>query len=566
MNGLNLLVFREDRQCVSGQNIKARLVKKLEQFCGCFSHDTWTGALLLAGELECGTADSDGELAGPVESLTDGIADALLLGESRSALHPSKLNDLIGAARALPVSERLNISTPEGFAYYALHPLAYADIMSEINAPPGLLVVGIRSIGTSLSAIAAAAAKARGIEAQRLTVRPQGHPYNRSTEFSASQLAVIEKSVAAGAVFAVVDEGPGLSGSSFLSAAEALERAGAPREKIVLISGHAPNIDALCSDDAARRWSRFRSLAIRSNTRRPTQAVDFIGGGNWRGRLFPAGSQWPPSWTSFERLKYLSSAGDREPRLFKFAGLGHYGDQVFDREQKVADAGFGPVPRAESDGFISYPWIEGRPCSAGDLSSAVLQRLAGYCAFRQREFPVELSGLTALQEMAEHNRRQLGFDSSVGLHLERPVLADGRMQPHEWLLAPDGELLKTDSGSHGDDHFFPGPTDIAWDLAAAIVEWHMNEQNAGEFLNLYRSASGDDASTRINGFIKAYAIFRSGYCLMAANAMTGSDEQPRLERAAAYYREILTKIERKHSLLFRGTEIRLKPVRFTGLV
>ncbi|HET9165209.1 MAG TPA: hypothetical protein VFP11_04375 [Candidatus Angelobacter sp.] len=170
-------------------------------------------------------------------------------------------------------------------------------------------------------------------------------------------------------------------------------------------------------------------------------------------------------------------------------------------------------------------------------------RLAEYCAFRQRAFAVELSDLDALQQMAEHNLHELGLELPVELRLERPVIADGKMQPHEWLLTVSGTLLKTDSGSHGDDHFFPGPTDIAWDLAGAIVEWKMNEEQTTEFLNLYHRTSGDNATTRIDGFIKAYAVFRLAYCLMAANAMTGSDEQPRLQQAAATYRSILTRMQ-----------------------
>jgi hypothetical protein len=145
--------------------------------------------------------------------------------------------------------------------------------------------------------------------------------------------------------------------------------------------------------------------------------------------------------------------------------------------------------------------------------------------------------------MAQHNLRELGFDSAVEIQLEHPAIADGRMHPHEWLLSAEGKLLKTDSGSHGDDHFFPGPTDIAWDLAGAIIEWRMDEEQAAEFLNLYRLASGDDACTRIDGFIKTYAVFRLAYYLMAGNAMHGSDEQLRLQRSAATYRAALTHMQ-----------------------
>ncbi len=181
--------------------------------------------------------------------------------------------------------------------------------------------------------------------------------------------------------------------------------------------------------------------------------------------------------------------------------------------------------------------------SARDVSPEVLARMAEYCAFRRRTFRVELAELNALQQMAEHNLRELGLDLPVELRLEHAVIADGRMQPHEWLVTNEGRLLKTDSGSHGDDHFFPGPTDIAWDLAGAIVEWRMNEQQVREFIDLYRCASGDDPSARIDGFIRAYAVFRSAYCLMAANAMRGSDEEARLQRAAAEYKEMAAKME-----------------------
>ena len=391
MSGMNLLVFREDQRRASGQELKTALTAQLEQVCGYGSQEAVLDALLLAGELECGVADGDCEAARTCELLTDRIADALLPGAPEASVDNSDFQkpdfqNLVEAAQALPTFEQLSISTPEGFAYYALHPLAYADVMREIPACESLLVVGIRSIGTTLSAMAAAAARARGISVERITVRPQGHPYNRSAEFTSEQMAAVRKAISCGASFAVVDEGPGLSGSSFLAVAEALERAGAPAGKIILVSSHPPNVEALCANDASRRWQRFCCVPVAGEERRPAEAVDFVGGGQWRDRLIANEVEWPASWTSFERLKYLSSAGHNEPRMFKFAGLGHYGDGIFARERKIAAAGFGPMPHAESDGFVSYPWIEGRPLSPSDLSSEILIRLAEYCAFRLRAF------------------------------------------------------------------------------------------------------------------------------------------------------------------------------------
>jgi hypothetical protein len=561
MSGLNLLVFREDQRRVCGHTLKAALAEQIRLLCCDNSRERLIGALLLAGELECGLADAHAEGAHSAELLTDRIADALLQDERgckarefQSNTHSANSHNLtfqtlLYTTRDLPAIEQLSIATPEGFAYYALHPLAYADVLEQICGPDDhLLVVGIRSIGTTLSAVMAAAARLRGMKAERFTVRPQGHPYNRTAEFSQRQLSAIKQCILSGTTFAVVDEGPGLSGSSFLAVAEALEQAGAPQEKIVLASSHPPNVDALCAAGAACRWRRFRCVAVAQEARRPAEAADFIGGGKWRNLAFANAQEWPASWTSFERLKYVSSTANNELRLHKFSGLGHYGDKVFERELKVAAAGFGPLPLREGDGFVSYPWISyqrtsGSPLSARDISPEVLARMAQYCAFRVRSFSVELAELNALQQMAEHNLHELGLDLPVELRLEHPVIADGRMQPHEWLLTKEGGLLKTDSGSHGDDHFFPGPSDIAWDLAGAIVEWHMSEQQAREFIDLYRCASGDDAALRIDGFIRAYAVFRAAYCLMAANAMSGSDEQPRLQRAADEYKKMVTKME-----------------------
>ena len=553
MSGLNLLVFREDRRRASGKELTAALTAQLEQLCGHFSQQRLLTAQLLAGEIECGVADSDPEAARCYELVTDQIAGALLTGEpaasNSSDFHHPDFHSLLASVRALPIVEQLSISIPEGFAYYALHPLAYADVIRQFPFCAHLLVVGIRSIGTTLSSVAAAAARARGFMAERITIRPQGHPYNRTVEFTAEQMVAVRNAMSHGASFAVVDEGPGLSGSSFLAVAEALERAGVPVEKIILISSHVPNVNVLCGENAASRWRRFRCIPVSNETRRPAAAVEFIGGGQWRSRTFANESEWPAAWTTLERLKYLSSSEQDERRLFKFAGLGHYGDVVFERERKVAAAGFGLMPREESDGFVSYPWVGypksvcARPLSSSDLSAQILANLAEYCAFRQRAFTVELPNLDALQKMAEHNLRELGFDWAVELRLEHPVIADGRMQPHEWLLTTEGKLLKTDCGSHGDDHFFPGPTDIAWDLAGAIVEWRMDDQQKGEFLARYHRAAGDDVSTRIDGFIKAYTVFRLGYCLMAANAMNGSAEQLRLQQAAATYRAVLTHMQ-----------------------
>lgn len=533
VHSLNLLVFRDGKRIASGRSLKTVLRKPIESLRGRFDAAAALDALLLAGELESALADSDvGQQK--FDATTNGLADVLVNSQAIA-----DADALLAILDATQVPEKLSLSVPEGFAYYALHPLAFADVLDHLPFYSSrAAVVGIRTIGATLSAVTAAALRKRGLGVERITVRPAGHPYNRQTRLSSRQIEFVKKETTAGSAFLVVDEGPGLSGSSFLSVAEALVEGGVPGESITLVCSHAPEFDRLCTENAAERGRRFRWVPVPQKVRRPQDADTCIGAGEWRRYFIPEPASWPASWLNFERLKYLSRA-DAEPRLYKFLGLGRYGREVFNREAALAASGFAVPPRMEHDGFGSYPYVPGRPMSEADITEGVLARLAAYCALRVHTFPAESADLAALQQMAEHNLQQLRFDLPVGLQLEHPVVADGRMQPHEWLLTGTGQILKTDSGGHGDDHFFPGPVDIAWDLASAIVEWQMSPRTMRAFLEMYRRASGDNAEKRIADYITAYTVFRCAYCLMAANAMQGTEEHQRLEIAAAFYRSRL---------------------------
>jgi hypothetical protein len=530
---LNLLVFRQGRRHMSGEEVRSRLRDQVVRFGAAASSDEFLSSFLCAGELECGTADA-GCSSETAQRITDDLAEALL------GLKTPAQCDLLGLLTACHVPEQIRISVPEGFAYHALHPLPYSEVVTRLpELGNAVAVLGIRSIGSTLSAMVAAGSRRQGKKASRITVRPQGHPYNRELRLSGEQKEFVRLALAENADFLVVDEGPGLSGSSFLSVAEALLEQQVPAQKITLICGHQPDFASFRAHEGQRRAERFRWIAVDATARRPEQAEDFVGGGSWREKLFPDQNAWPETWTSFERLKYLSSQRESPLRLFKFLGLGHYGEEVLRREQCVAQAGLGPEPSTESDGFASYPWLSARPMSAADLNEDALRRLAEYCAFRAEAFPAHSADMDGLQEMAEHNLTQLGMELPVPLRLERPVIVDGRMQPHEWLLTASGKMLKTDSGSHGDDHFFPGPTDIAWDLAGTIVEWGMKQEQANALVKTYCELSGDDPAARIEHFTIAYTVFRSAYCLMAANALAGSDEAIRMQRASEKYRNSL---------------------------
>jgi hypothetical protein len=162
--------------------------------------------------------------------------------------------------------------------------------------------------------------------------------------------------------------------------------------------------------------------------------------------------------------------------------------------------------------------------------------MADYCAFRARVMHTALPTNVHLDTMLRFNvKEEFGVELSAVTELGvlKAVIADGRMAPHKWIDS-DGALMKVDSAIHGDDHFFPGPTDIAWDLAGAIIEWELNSDSAGDFLHCYYRSSGDDAGARISSYLLAYSIFRTAYCKMASASMQGSEEEARL--VSEYYR------------------------------
>jgi hypothetical protein len=127
------------------------------------------------------------------------------------------------------------------------------------------------------------------------------------------------------------------------------------------------------------------------------------------------------------------------------------------------------------------------------------------------------------------------------LPIERAVIADGRMMPYEWLRARDGKLFKLDASSHGDDHFYPGPCDIAWDLAGTIVEWQLDPSSADLLVAEYSRITGDRLANRLAAYQVAYGAFRLGFTLSASKSAEQS-EQPRFAKEADFYRTQLKRI------------------------
>ena len=531
LNGAwNMYIFRDGRSIVGGRELLNAFVDELRAGN---SRTRLISLLLRAGEVECALRDMESPHAATGELLTDLLAEALVSGTELEGEIALEL------AKRIEMPEQIRLSTPEGFAYYALHPLTYEDLLDQVEVGGNsAAIVGIRSVGTTLGAVTRAAMRKRGVSAERITVRPSGHPYDRRCELTNLQREWTASMRSRGAEFLVVDEGPGMSGSSFLSVGEALLSAGVPRSKITFLCSRQPNVESLTSRNAATRWPAFRAAYPPWKSEHlPEEAKTYVGGGIWRAQQFGDEANWPASWTHMERPKYTSEDGRL---LLKFEGFGRFGAEVHERARKVAEAGFGPMPLEPKEGFGRYPIIAGQALTSAEVATDVLRSIGRYCAWRADAIVANDCDNSELERMLRFNtHEEFGVElpaEVTRLAVVRPVIADGRMLPHKWLRTTDGKVLKVDNAIHGDEHFFPGPTDIAWDLAGAIVEWGLDARAQRALVAEYRAAAGEDPRDRLPAYLMAYATFRMGFCKMASAAMWGSYEQERLVRAYEHYR------------------------------
>jgi hypothetical protein len=562
-------------------------------------HAFLAGWLLEAGELEQALLDHqlarEGHeratpAAGRLSRLTRGIAKALLgsfhhrgrppsFDGVRSAAAPVRealriLRDLRGAG----VPDELSVTVPEGYAFYGLYPETYFAAAERLRAEweDEVRVIGIRSIGTSLGAAVAAVTGSN----VSLTVRPGGHPFARTLSLG-ERLGRKLLSDAGEARFAVVDEGPGLSGSSFGAAADWLEENGVPAEAVVFFPSHAGGPGPYASERHRRRWDRARRFVCDfeelfaapgcpwplaswtedlTGAPAPSEApLEDLGAGRWRDLLYPAGAERPPVHLQQERRKYLLTAGGGR-WLLKFAGLGKYGREKMERAEALQQAGFTPPVAGLRHGFLIGPWLEGvRPLplvpNAPEIDRGVLlERVAAYLIFRAGRWPAEPGiGATpaALLEMAEYNAGQaLGKEPAEALKVwrerlpeltaaARPVLTDNRMHAWEWLVTPDGRLLKSDALDHCAGNDLVGAQDSSWDLAGAVVELDLSAAERNRLLELV-GRHGVQAP-HLAFYLQAYLAFQLGHWTLAAQAIEGVDltESAALRRTADRYAERL---------------------------
>jgi hypothetical protein len=563
-------------------------------------HANTVSLLIAAGELAQGIADEaftrqgcDRLQAGTTAAmrLAVGLGRAMWRSHASRYAQATPLTSCRAALEALarePLPDTVTVRPAEGFHHYAVYPEAYAAAaFAAFAARPLPVVIGVRTIGTTLAAAVAGALPAPG--GPPLTVRPVGPPFQRRLvlgDDAAGWLAA-----ARGRSVAVVDEGPGPTGTSFASVLDTLANAGFDERDLLIFPSHAGDAGGSARPEARVRWARLRRAhlpfeavflgpdddRLASWTRDligPTDGPpDDLGAGAWRRLLFRDPRDWPPVMALRERRKLLLRArGERF--LARFVGLGSAGAAASARAGELGEAGFSPPPLGLRHGLLVSRWIaSARPlssCRAWFPRSALLEHVAEYLAFRGGRFPADAvrgAAPEALLEMAVVNACE-GIGPAAARRLERfaPLLpdltraarrieVDARMHAWEWLVTDDGRLLKTDAVDHCDGHDPIGCQDIAWDLAGAIVELRLNPAEANALRRGLAERGHPIEPEPLAFYLSAYLAFQLGLHQSAAQAAADPAEQARLRNAADRYRRWLeTERERPDGGGFRSEE------------
>src|SRR4029453_984233 len=117
-----MYVFRDGRRSIEGKFLLSGLQAALENLEDSSDPQQAIAPLLWAGGLEGALADTQSEFLDQAERLTDAVSDTVLGHTSKSP------TDLLSVLAKIRFNHRVSISPPEGFAYYALHPLNFADL------------------------------------------------------------------------------------------------------------------------------------------------------------------------------------------------------------------------------------------------------------------------------------------------------------------------------------------------------------------------------------------------------------------------------------------------------
>jgi hypothetical protein len=485
-----MLVFGDRLELADPQerlgHIAGQLTSLAAMHAGIDRHSRLVSALIDAGQLLQGAADEGFPDEQPLSALVHRLADCVV----RSWGSDFKEMGELPSVPPIETAGQVELRVPEGFAFYAVYPEAYIEAARrlELSGPPR--VIGIRSIGTTLGAIVAATLAAP----PAITVRPFGDPFERQVELP-------DEVLDAAAHYVIVDEGPGLSGSSFNAVADWLESRGIPLQRIAFVPSHGGDPGPQASEAHLDRWKRAQRVPAEFGDR----LSDLLR--TWAGeKLGPADG-------------------------LRFAGLGAIGERKLEMARALHAAGLTLEPIGLVHGFL----IERRG-AAGQIATGEkpIPKIARYILARAALFPADESSGASLEKLMEMCRRNISLalgDWAVvaldGFNLEHPsaaltrVCTDNRMDRDNWLRTTDGRIVKTDALDHHQGHNLIGCQDAAWDVAGAIAELDLDESESETLIQLLEQGGRAIHRDLLAFYHIAYAAFRLGEATLAGRPDRG---------------------------------------------
>ncbi len=475
-------------------------------------------------------------LAGMLEQALADIAESRAVSEMSASGHDDAARaltdwwaDRVAAPTAVPPPTPnppplgnpgpLALVVPEGYLFYALFPDAFADIGQAIAVESGgerYVVVGVLSIGASLSAAVAAGLRRQACLVARHTVRPFGDPFSREVIAAPATARAWRAAADRGARFIVVDEGPGLSGSSIAATVGAIRAAGVAVDRIVVVCAHPPGPLPNAGADVRETWA---SVAVRTvepaienllARRLPALLGDACEGSLSFERDCSWG-KWSASDASlvpgFERRKLFLRDRGGQRVVAKFVGFGPIGRHKAALSQRIAEAGMAPAYRGFAHGFLLQYWVgEVVPPAIGSkVRASIIDAAARYYGFVRHTAErageeIDFRDLNATVEDIHTAWGGSGRLPQLSRMTEAASAADpwalaGDQRPErvEWRMVGD-RILKCDTADHFLDHSWARTQDIAFDLAGFIEEWELDAAEQARFLAIYAGASGDSGA------------------------------------------------------------------------
>jgi hypothetical protein len=380
-------------------------------------------------------------------------------------------------------------------------------------------------------------------------------------------------------LFLIVDEGPGLSGSSFGITAEVLSGLGIPDDQIIFISSWEPDGSGLISELGKTRWKKHKKFSASfedtwlKNGRLvksfPHKEILDISNGRWRSLFYINEEEFPLTYPVEERKKFLCSKfplqlengvllntwkilpNNNNIFMIKFAGLGRYGKALFERSKILSDASLIPPVVDLQNGFLIFNFIEGLPLKKENISFEFINSTAKYLSFLYNKFPASPSrNFEEMFNMIHENVCEYLGESwakmidnkkklFANLYSSLAVAVDGHMFPHEWITSKE-RCLKTDAVTHHADQFFPGCQSILWDIVGFSIESNLDSKNESYFIKRFSDLSGFRKIGDSLDFYKlAYLSFRMGYSAVISDVMVNSPEGKKAKIQADRYAGLL---------------------------